>query len=69
MKNILIVKWYDAYEMIKEEVVLSEMYDHDDIVRISLHIETEILQRGKNDEAPLVHDIMIYIIVLPIVIF
>ena len=47
MKNILTVKWCDVYEMIKEEVVLSEMYDHDDIVRISLHIETEILQRGK----------------------
>ena len=66
MKNILIVKWCDAYEMIKEEVVLSEMYDHDDIVRISLHIETEILQIDQKLKVELIngkHDIMIYITV------
>jgi len=47
MKNILIVKWCDVTLDEVREVALLGKYDHDDIVRILLHIETEIQQREK----------------------
>ena len=47
MKSIIIVKWYDAYELLREEVTLNGMYEHDDTVPTLLHTETETRHRGK----------------------
>jgi hypothetical protein len=63
MKSILIVRWYDVYEMQKGEVILNEMYEHDDIVQTLQHTEIEIRLIEVRVQRYLVHDIMIYIIV------
>ncbi|MBO7095223.1 hypothetical protein J6V86_03485 [bacterium] len=65
MKNIIIAKWWDVYEILQDEVLFCGMFEHDDIVQISLHIEIEIQQIGRrrcHDDLNEVRDIMIYII-------
>ena len=50
MRNILIVKWYDVQkvdQLYLHEVILNEIYDHDDIVQNLLHIEIETQQIEK----------------------
>ena len=63
MRNILIVKWCDV--MSDDELVLhlSGMFEHDDIVKILRHTETEVRQKDVSEVYLLRHGIMTCIIV------
>ena len=47
MKNITIVRWYDVWMDDEQVKILSEIYEHDDIVQNLLRMEITTLQAGR----------------------